>query len=83
MIKFQPFENETQSISIGELTIENRLDQLEIYGALAITRDQAGLQLAQEMQALLNETVRILQAQTDLPEKITLRSDEKVTNPFR
>ena len=45
-MKLQPFDNETQSISLSDLTIENRLDQLEIYGSLSITRDQAGLALA-------------------------------------
>lgn len=40
-MKLQPFDNETQSLSLGDLTIENRLDQLEIYGSLSITRDQA------------------------------------------
>jgi hypothetical protein len=60
-MKLQPFANETQSISLGDLTIENRLDQLEIYGSLSITRDQSGLALALQFKQLMDDTVAHLQ----------------------
>jgi len=61
ILVLHPFENETQSIQIDELTIENRLDRIELYGALVITRDQIGLQRALEIQTLINATVQSLQ----------------------
>jgi hypothetical protein len=78
-----PFENETQSIPIDELTIENRLDRIELYGALVITRDQIGLQRALEIQTLINATVQSLQAQTDLPQALVIKPSETIDNPFK
>lgn len=82
MSLLQPFENETQSINIDELTIENRLDRIELYGALVITRDQIGLQRALEIQTLINATVLSLQAQTDLPPSIVIHPSDEIDNPF-
>ena len=79
----QPFENETQSIQIDELTIENRLDRIELYGALVITRDQMGLQRALEIQTLINAAVQSLQAQTDLPLALVIKPSETIDNPFK
>ena len=79
----QPFENETQSIQIDELTIENRLDRIELYGALVITRDQMGLQRALEIQTLINAAVQSLQAQTDLPQELVIKPSETIDNPFK
>ena len=78
-----PVENETQSIQIDELTIENRLDRIELYGALVITRDQMGLQRALEIQTLINATVQSLQAQTDLPQALVIKPSETIDNPFK
>lgn len=78
-----PFENETQSIQIDELTIENRLDRIELYGALVITRDQIGLQRALEIQTLINTTVQSLQSQTDLPHALVIKPSETIDNPFK
>ena len=83
MSPLHPFENETQSINIDELTIENRLDRIELYGALVITRDQVGLQRALEIQTLINATVQSLQAQTDLPQVIEMKTSERMDNPFK
>ena len=83
MSSLHPFENETQSINIDELTIENRLDRIELYGALVITRDQVGLQRALEIQTLINATVQSLQAQTDLPQVIEMKTSERIDNPFK
>jgi hypothetical protein len=79
----QPFENESQTLNIGDLTIENRLDQLEIYGSLAITRDQAGLVLAQQLKALLDAAVAHLQLASDLPARITITPTDSIDNPFK
>ncbi len=79
----QPFQNESQSLSIGELTVENRVDQVELYGSLAITRDKAGLQLARELKAVVDATLAQLEAAPDLPEQIALRPTDHVDNPFK
>ena len=82
-MKLQPFDNETQSMNLGELTIENRLDQLEIYGALSITRDQAGLALALQLKQLLDDTVSHLQQAQDLPTQLRPKPGDQVDNPFK
>jgi hypothetical protein len=82
-MKLQPFDNETQSISLGDLTIENRLDQLEIYGSLRITRDQAGLALALQFKQLIDDTVAHLQQAQDLPAQLSTKPTDQVDNPFK
>ena len=44
MSSFTPYQNEAQSLGIDELTVENRLDRISVYGSIELTRDQAGLQ---------------------------------------
>lgn len=83
MPELQPFQNESETLQIGELTIENRTDQLELYGSLAITRDQAGLQQALRLKALLDAAVLYLQNEKDLPEQVFFRASENVDNPFK
>jgi len=83
MPELQPFQNESETLQIGELTIENRTDQLELYGSLAITRDQAGLQQALRLKALLDAAVLYLQNEKDLPEQVFFRASENVENPFK
>ena len=83
MPELQPFQNESETLQIGELTIENRTDQLELYGSLTITRDQAGLQQALRLKALLDEVVVHLQNEKDLPEQVFFRASENVDNPFK
>ena len=82
-MKLQPFDNETQSMNLGELTIENRLDQLEIYGALSSTRDQAGLALALQLKQLLDDAVAHLQRAQDLPTQLSPKPTDQVDNPFK
>ena len=82
-MKLQPFDNETQSISLSDLTIENRLDQLEIYGSLSITRDQAGLALALQLKQLIDDTVANLQQAQDLPSQLSPKPTDQIDNPFK
>jgi hypothetical protein len=82
MPELQPFQNESETLQIGELTIENRTDQLELYGSLAITRDQAGLQQALRLKALLDAAVLYLQNEKDLPEQVSLLKTDDIVNPF-
>ena len=82
MSELRPFQNESETLQIGELTIENRIDQLELYGSLAITRDKAGLQQALRLKALLDEAVLHLQNEKDLPEQVFFGTTDNVQNPF-
>jgi hypothetical protein len=77
----KPFQNESDSITVGDLVVENRLDRVELYGSFTITRDQAGLELAQALKLLIDATVDSLQA-TPLPARIRLRPTDTVASPF-
>jgi hypothetical protein len=80
MIK--PFQNEEESLSIGELTVENRLDRIDMYGSLAITKDKAGLKLALELKDVLDAAVAALQKEA-LPDHVAVKPAERVDNPFK
>ena len=83
MPDLQPFKNETESITLGQLTIENRLDQVELYGSLSISRDQAGLALALQLQSVLDAVIDHLQHAGDLPAHIAFRPTDEIDNPFK
>ena len=79
---FKPFEKGTESSSIEDLTLENDVDCVSIYGNLQLTKDQAGLAAAKVLQAFLNELVGILEATADLPEHIARQDEQEIDNPF-
>lgn len=79
---FQPYANEAEVVRIDHLEIENRLDRLTLTGDLVLTRDRAGLALAQELQALLARAIHTLQADPDLPERVAIEPVRTVRNPF-
>jgi len=79
--KIVPFANETDSLSIGELTVENREDRITIYGNIDITRDKEGLGNAEILQTLFNDIIASMKA-GDLPDKISIKPAENVANPF-
>lgn len=79
---FKPFENGTESHSIHDLTLENQVDSINIYGNLQITKDQAGLKAAKVLQSYINDIVAQLEKQTDLPEQIARQVEGEVENPF-
>lgn len=78
---FKAFETGTESHSIQDLTLENDLDHINLYGNLQITKDQAGLAAAKALQAYLNDIVHALE-QSDLPERIETASTHEIENPF-
>lgn len=43
---FKPYQNGTESHAIHDLTIENDVDCVSLYGNLQLTKDQAGLKAA-------------------------------------
>lgn len=78
----QPFQNESESFTMGELTIENRLDRISIYGETDITKDQEGLAKARILRDVLNLTIKELEHNPSLPRHITPAKIEMVPNPF-
>ena len=79
---FKPYMNGTESHAIHDLTVENSNDCVSLYGNLQLTKDQVGLKAAKALQALLNEVVRSLESETDLPEIVMRVEAGEVENPF-
>jgi len=80
---FAPFKNECDAVTLGDLKIENREDQIAIYGRLALTRDRAGLEAAKALKELFGKIVHELENGPDLPLKVaSAEPAEKVKNPF-
>lgn len=78
----QVYQNESETVDIGKLTIENRTDRVTIYGSLDVTRDQAGLAAAKELKATIDAIVAFLEAEK-LPEHVQMKAPSEVKNPFK
>jgi hypothetical protein len=79
--RFKPYANEADTFQIVDLTVENRLDRISMFGTLDITLDREGLKIAQELKSLVDAVLVELEKK-ELPEKITLLTTETVENPF-
>jgi len=79
---FKPYANEADVLRIGDLEIENRVDRVTLTGDVVLTKDQAGLALAKELQALIGRVVMALEAEKPLPETVELKVTGTVKNPF-
>lgn len=82
MNSFKPFANESDVLRIGTLDIENRVDRLNLTGDMVLTRDQAGLALARELQALIGQVIQALEADQPLLPKVRAKTARVVKNPF-
>lgn len=78
---FKPFENGNESSAIYDLTLENQLDCVSLYGNLQITKDQAGLKTAKALQQFINEVVIALEKE-ELPAQIEQKPEQEIENPF-
>ena len=82
MATIDPFANESESLRIDDLTIENRTDKVSLYGSIDITRDKPGLKLARSLKLLVDAIVERL-SREDLPESIPPPQNiDEVKNPF-
>jgi len=82
--KITPFANEAESVGIGDLTVENRLDRVSLYGSLDLTRDKQGLAHARALKGLLDDIVRALESNKKLPDKVPPpKAHGRVKNPFQ
>lgn len=79
---FKAYEKGIESHSIHDLTVENDLDCVSLYGNLQLTRDQQGLKAAKALQAIINDVVAQLENTPDLPEKIQRDDAQEIDNPF-
>ena len=83
MTTLKPFADDAASISVGEMTVENGMDRLALYGSLDLTRDKQGLAHARVLAALLDQAIQILEADTSLPDAVPPPVAPKtVKNPF-
>jgi hypothetical protein len=78
---FSPYHNEADSIQLADLTIENRLDRISIYGSIDLWKDKGGLKAAQQLKTIIDQTISELE-KCDLPDKVELAKSETVANPF-
>lgn len=81
-----PFENDSQSMQIGELIIENQMDKISIYGDIDITKDKKGLEHIKQLHELTSTILDSLQNLADLPEDQSQEPSEAkeslIDNPF-
>ena len=80
-VKFEPFGNESDAVSIGELSVENRTDRISIFGSVDITCDKEGLARLRALKEIVDAAAKAL-AQRELPDKVKVRPPGKVDNPF-
>ncbi len=79
------FKNESESQTIGNLAIDNRLDRVSLSGDLDLTLDKPGLALAQALESHLAGIIAAMQtaqAKGDLPERIATVAPTPAGNLF-
>ena len=73
-----PFVNDSESMQIGELIIENQQDKVIIYGDIDIYRNEQGLMQAKQLLELSQRLVDEL-SKPLIPPKDTLIAQNQVT----
>jgi hypothetical protein len=79
--RIKPFANESDSLSIGGLTIENRVDRIALYGSVDITLDSEGQVFAESLKTLFDDILIAMQDR-HLPPKISTNPTDTIPNPF-
>ncbi len=83
MPEMKPFADDSAAVEVGDLKLENGRDRIACYGSLDLTRDKAGLALAQRLQAVLVSVIGALEADAALPDAIPPPKQRgAVKNPF-
>jgi hypothetical protein len=79
---FMAYENEVDSLQIDNLTVENRLDRISLYGSLDITKDVHGLESVLKLKRVVDASIEALRRDKNLPDKLEIKTSERVENPF-
>ena len=79
---FKPYADEADVLTVGNLSVENRLDRVTLQGDVQLTKDRRGLALARHLKAVLDATVKALEADKALPEAVEVEKPQSVRNPF-
>ncbi|MPW64670.1 hypothetical protein [Moraxella catarrhalis] len=78
-----PFKNDEQVLTIGDLTIENHFDVVQIFGELSIAKCQDGLTKAMALQEFANLLVAALKNESlDETKTHDTLPAEQIDNPF-
>ena len=81
--KFQPFSDDSASLSLGEFTIENGTSKVALYGSLDVMRDKNGLRQAKALKAVVDAIVKVLEQDKALPDESgPAEAPQQVKNPF-
>lgn len=70
---FLAYENESDSIQIKEMTVENRLDRISIFGSLDLTKDKVGLENAMKLKRIVDAAVDALKRDRNLPDLAAIK----------
>lgn len=82
-MRFEPFADDSASIEVAGLTVENGTGRISLYGTADIDRARDGLAKARSLRDLLDRVVRALEAEPDLPARAPPpRPTRRVRNPF-
>lgn len=88
MAQFTPFADDSQSLTIGDFTLENQGEQVNLYGSLTLTVDKTSLAHAKQLQSVLAQAIAYLEKnKADTVEKSQILASqqanvEEVSNPF-
>lgn len=82
MSTIKPYQNEEESLAIGDLTVENRVDRISVYGSIEFTRDKEGLERAKALKEVVDAVVAALEGEKTLPEHVQAKPADKIKNPF-
>ena len=58
MKDFEPYANEADVLTVGNLSVENRLDRVTLQGDVELRKDRRGLALAKHLKAVIDATVK-------------------------
>jgi hypothetical protein len=82
---FKAFSAGDSTALSPNLTIESSVDRVSAIGAVDITRDLRGLELARQLQRILQDVIQVLQqdqAAGQLPDELQLKKPTTHPNPL-
>lgn len=82
MTDFKPFADDTASLSLGGLTVENGTDRIALYGNIDIGRTPADLERVRRLSSLLAEIERSIAADPGAEVAEADAAPVEVRNPF-